>query len=71
MVFSDDFLCTLSEDQDKKLLNSPKLSCGFNKMTRELVNLVNRYIGTVEPRYNEDLGTMKITLLFRFLIIAG
>ena len=26
---------------------------------------------TVEPRYNEVLGTMKITLLIRFLIISG
>ena len=31
MVFSDDFL-QLSEVQEKKFLNSPKLSYGFNGM---------------------------------------
>ena len=37
--------------------------CFFSRFIRKFLKLIN--IDTVEPRYNEVLGTMKITLLYQ------
>ena len=49
-------------------LFSKGLNCGVcRRIPQQSPNTSN----TVEPHYNEVLGTMKITLLYRFLIISG
>ena len=46
MVFSDDFLHFLKIK--KNLLNSPKLSCGFNIILRTLWDIIHR---PIPPNY--------------------
>ena len=44
----------------------------FHTFDPGIHDIDSKNLSTVEPRYNEDLGPMKITLLYiRYLVISG